>query len=362
MTPPAFLVFNNGHEYKGKLVPVESTTRLLWNDASISRFQLPDDDPMLDKLVPGESRVQVRFAGNARMEGPVVERAGTGPNGAVTCTVLDDFSQLDDILGWPDPTQPLSGQTSEYANYTAPAETVVKAAIAANITRLGLPWVVAPSLGRGALVTVDIRFHSLYEKLVPVMKAQRLALTVRRVGAQFMVDVAPGRTFPRPLTLASGIIDSYAWGQKRATRTRAVAGGQGVGTDRAFAQYINTALEVSQGIRESFRDARATEDPAYLPGQAQTLVEEGRPASSVTASLAETSWFSFGKYLLGDLVNVDLGFIAVHDVVSEVEITNTIAAGLTVRPKVGLLATSPDAHVYELLSRLRGMARDHERR
>jgi len=359
---PAFLVHDNGHAFRGTVTPAEFTTRLLFNDASVCRFKIADDDRMLAKLVPGESRVQFRFDGDVRMEGPVVERTGTGPRGAVTVTVLDDFGQLDEILGWPNPTSGLDAQTSEYARYSGPLETVVKNPISANAARLGLPWDVAPDQGRGDDTSVDLRFHTLYDKLVPLLKAQRRMLTVRRAENRFVVDLRDGKTFPRPLTRASGLISSYKWGQKRGSRTRAVAGGQGVGTDRSFAQYVDGALEARQGISEVFRDSRATEDPSYLPGQAKATVEEGRPTASVSVDLVESSWFRYGTYDLGDTVPIDLGFLSVTDVISEIEISQTIREGLKVTPKVGLLDSSPDARVYELLRRLRGSVHDSEKR
>lgn len=358
----AFLVHDNGHAFRGTVTPAEYTTRLLWNDAGICRFKIADDDPMLRKLVPGESRVEFRFEGRTRLEGPVVERAGAGPRGSVTVTVLDDFGQLDAILGWPNPSAGLDGQTDEYARYTGSLETVVKAPIAANSARLGLPWDVAADLGRGEATSVDLRFHTLYDKLVPLLKAQKRTLTVRRVGHRFSVDIRDGKTFARPLTMASGLIDSYKWGQKRATRTRAVAGGQGVGTARSFAQYVDTDLEARQGISEEFRDSRATEDPSYLPGQAKASVDEGRPTASVSVELVESSWFRFGTYDIGDLITVDLGFIQISDVISEVEITQTAREGLRVKPKVGLLDSTPDARVYEILRRLRSGVNDNEKR
>lgn len=359
---PAFAVHDNGHTYRGTVNPTEFTTRLLWNDAGVCRFSIPSDDRMLPRLVPGESRMAFYFDGNVRMEGPVVERSGTGPRGSVTVTFLDDFVMLDEILGWPNPTAGLDAQTSEYATYSGALEDVVKAPIAANAARLGLPWDVAPSLTRGTSTSVELRFHTLYDKLVPLLKAQRRMLTVKRVGNRFSVDLRDGKTFPRPLTNESGLINSYKWGQKRGTRTRVVAGGQGVGADRSFAQSVDAALEARQGISEAFRDARATEDPGYLPGQAKAAVDEGRPTSSVAVELVESSWFRFGTYNLGDTVEVDLGFLTVNDVISEVEISQTVRNGLKVTPKVGLLDTSPDARVYELLRRLRGSVNDSEKR
>lgn len=358
----AFLVHDNAHAFRGTVTPAEFTTRLLFNDASVCRFKIADDNAMLAKLVPGESRVEFRFNGKTRMEGPVVERSGTGPRGSVMVTALDDFGALDEILGWPNPSAGLDGQTDEYARYSGPLETVVKAPIAANAARLGLPWDVAPDLGRGDATSVDLRFHTLYDKLVPLLKAQKRTLTVRRTGDRFSVDLRDGKTFPRPLTIASGLINSYKWGQKRATRTRAVAGGQGVGTARSFAQYVDSELEARQGISEVFRDSRATEDPSYLPGQAKASIEEGRPTASVAVDLVESSWFRYGVYDIGDLVSIDLGFLQISDVVSEVEITQTVRDGLKVTPKVGLFDSSPDARVYELLRRLRGSVNDSEKR
>src|SRR5690606_10145801 len=133
--------------------------------------------------------------------------------GRVAVHVTDDRAMLDTILGWQVPTAGIGGQgAAEYAKYTGPTETRVKAAIAANATRLGLPWDVVPSRGAGTLGTLELRMHDLTRKVMPLLEADRLVLSVERQdNGRWTLDILAGDTFPRPLTPLSGVLSSWSW-------------------------------------------------------------------------------------------------------------------------------------------------------
>lgn len=100
-----------------------------------------------------------------RMTG-VIERYGAAAdeNGQPLLEVsgTDALTLLSDAVGWPSPTKPLDGQTEVRYYRVGPAETVISDFVAANlVARLGYELTVAPSLGRGAEVTVNSPFDNL---------------------------------------------------------------------------------------------------------------------------------------------------------------------------------------------------------
>ncbi|WP_138443515.1 Gp37-like protein [Sinomonas susongensis] len=284
--------------------------------------------------------------------------AGTSKTSTLTVQIADDVKALDDIFGWPVPTSPISDQSAAaYATYTGPAETILKAVFNANAAR-ALNLTAAPDLGRGAVVPggVAFRFHSLSEKLLPVLDAAGLGVTVRQSGAGRVLDVYVPRTFPHKLSEKAGTITEASWTFGIPTATREVAGGKGEGTERMFAQYIDTALEDEYGMRvERFKDATDVDTTADLTSRAQQDVADNGPKFGFSVKLSESGMFQYGEYgvRVGDLVTVDIGGQERTDVLRECTLAFNVSEGPTQTPVIGDINESTDKALARYIGRLR---------
>ncbi|KDA05566.1 hypothetical protein DC31_13945 [Microbacterium sp. CH12i] len=288
------------------------------------------------------------------------------PYGTVGVNVVDDKSLLDSILGWQVPGAPLAGQSAaEYATYTGPTETRVKAAVAANVARLGLAWDVVPTRGKGTTGTLELRMHDLTRKVMPLLEADRLILSViREDTGRWTVDVVEGATFPRPLTPMSGVLQSWSWVIEQPTATRVVIGGRGEGTEREFQQVTDTARETALGLPlEVFIDARNTEEGSDITPSGWDELADRSGKAGFTADLLESSWFSFPDgYRLGDRVNIEVGALSVDDVITQVVISDDPENGFRVKPTVGLATADPQEQLLALVKKISTQVRGLERR
>jgi hypothetical protein len=274
-----------------------------------------------------------------------VQAQGPARGSTLVVTVLQDWP--DNILAWPVPANALTNQNVEYYRATGAAETVIKNIITANaITRLGEPWTVAASLGRGNSVTVAARYTPISEVLEGMLDPGVGLSVIRYPGdATNSVDVyVPVDRTARVMSEASSAITQWSMTMGGPTLTRAVVGMDGEGTARAMTATISTvfgdhtAVENAYGmILEGFVDAR---DVASTPeGQArgEVAVTEGSPTISITATLAETPFWRVGNTLnLGDIVTVEPlpGLVSVERV-TEIELSYTTENGLNVTPRIG---------------------------
>lgn len=297
--------------------------------------------------------------------GRVLSIGGDGPLGKVTVNVADDKSLLDTVLGWPKPSAALNAQTDEYAVYTGATETMVKAAIAANATRLGLPWDIVPTRGAGTPSgRLELRMHDLTRKVGPLLEADRLILTVERQDTgRWTVDIVEGDTFPRPLTPESGLLVSWDWVVQFRTATRVVAGGRGEGPAREFKQVIGTAAETAVGIPlEVFIDAKNTEEGTDITPQATEELASRAPRAGFKPVLREAGWFRFpDAYKIGDRVPVKVGVFEIDDVITQIQITHD-DKGFRVVPTIGLATSDPQEQLLSLVRQLAAQVRGLERR
>ncbi|WP_424448844.1 Gp37-like protein [Microbacterium arborescens] len=365
------------NRFVGQAVAQRTTAALLWNAASTATLQLRDTHPIVRPAVETEglrcALWMVNIDGGKLhkqrlMEGAVQPITGRdSPFGLVEIDVVDDWADLDTILGWQVPAAGASGQgAAEYWRTSGPSETRAKAAIAANVARLGLPWDVAPSLGRGSSGTTELRMHTLAEKVVEPLVADRLQLTVRRdrTTNRRVVDVRAGDTFPRPITPASGVLGPYSWMQRPATATRAVVGGKGQGVEREFALVIDHALESKLGrVIEVFVNATAADEGADLTPYGRAALEKHAAASSFSAELRETSWFRLGEtFQLGDRLAVKIGALEFEDVISRVDITHDVGSGFTAVPTVGLATDDPQTQLVNYVRSIATAVAEQERK
>ncbi|MDQ7877376.1 hypothetical protein Q9R08_05230 [Microbacterium sp. QXD-8] len=368
-------VMDGDREFVRQVKAVESRASLRWNAASTAHLTVKDIDPVIPDLLADGARAAVwmitedggSVSQERLLEGGIGDVSGEGPKGTVTFPVVDDFDMLNEILGWQAPTAPITGQSAaEYARYTGSSETRAKAAIQANVTRLGLPWTVAASLDRGSDGRTEFRMHKLLDRVIDPLIADRLQLTVERDADTdtWLVDVSAGEVFPRPLTPQSGVLGKWKWVTRRETATRVVVGGAGQAEAREFALVIDAAREAATNrIREVFVDARMAEAGADLTPDGLQALAEGSAKAGITADLRETSWFRFpSAYRLGDRVLIKIGSLEVEDVITQIDITHNTRDGFRTVPKVGIATADPQERLVRSVQSLAASVRNLEKR
>jgi hypothetical protein len=296
------------------------------------------------------------------MSGKITQRRADGPiiQGHIEFHIKDDFRLLHQVTAWPDPASPITDQSlREYVMYSGNAETIVKEVVTHNMgSRLGLPVAVAANLNRGSTVPdgVTFRFHPLYERLFPAVEKAGIGVTFKQSGSAIVCDVYQPGVFARTLSEASGTIITWSWSDDDAQATRAISGGQGEGTARAFNMVADTALEAAHNeVFEVFRDARDAEDPAVLPARAQETLDENAPRSGFAISLSETEHFQYGKdgLVVGAEVTIDLGFVTRTDILRECTLVFSRDEGAQVTPIVGDINDNPDRTIAKFLAQLK---------
>jgi hypothetical protein len=303
---------------------------------------------LADLFAPG-ARAVIDYEGRTLLTGRVRLRAGAGPEltGTLTFTIVDDLRLLWRVLGWPDPASVISDQTLRaYDTRTGPAETVLKDLVTANaVTRLGLPVAVTPDLGRGSEITAAVRMHPLADRLMPLVDAAGIGVTVRQSGSGLELDCYTPTLHPRTLSEGSGVVTSWSYSQADPEATRTVVGGPGEGTARQFHSVTDASRETDWAdLIEVFRDARdvdadqtIAEIEAQLDLRGQQLLDEAVEKNGLKVTLAETSTFRYGQAVsVGDRVRIEVGpDVVVEDVLREAVLSWTRDDGLVVTPQVG---------------------------
>ncbi|MBW4094580.1 MAG: hypothetical protein HIU81_03895 [Acidobacteria bacterium] len=319
------------------------------NDQQSITFTTTSNNSKLPLLMADGARLTCEYGGRQIISGPVRSRGGSGPSasGELTFTVPDDYRLLTRVLGWPVPAADLASQTAEYDTRSGPAESVLKAFVQANaVDRLGLPISVAPDLGRGANITVSMRFHPLFDRLFPAFDGAGLGVTVKQAGAGLVVDCYEPKDYPRILSEAAGTVKSWSWTNAAPEATRGVVGGQGEGVARTFHAFVDPLREAQWGdVIEVFRDARdSSSGDVYAERAAETL-SEGSEKSGLKLTLSETPQFRYGHGVLevGDRISLKVGpGLVITDTLRSATISWKRDGGLEVIHQVGEITDDPD--------------------
>lgn len=323
------------------------------NQQPTGQITLRSEHQLAPRLLTEGCRLTVDYYGQQVMSGLVDSIQGTAsPSGLLTVQLRDDWCLLTDLLGWPVPTAAISAQAAaEYDTKTGPAETVLKWFAGRAITRLGLPVTVAPDLGRGSTITVQMRMNALADNLFPLVDQAGIGTSVRQVGAGLVLDCYAPAAYPRTLTPRSGVVTDWEWSRAAPKATRVVVGGQGDKTARVFRERVDTAAESLWGIkREAFLDATDVATSAMYDARGDALLAEQRATAGLRLSLAETDTFRYGQHLtVGDQVTTQLVPNAdpITDILREATISWSAHPGpdqpaLTVVPVVGERSDDPD--------------------
>lgn len=340
----------------------EARVVLRHNKPGEASFTVDADHHLADDLGTPGARVVAEYRPapgepwRRELSGPVTAVAGAGYPATRTFTIGDDKDLLWGLLAWPTPDQLITAQTATHWRREGPAETVVKALIAANAGRWAHPVTVAPDLARGASKPLLARFQPLADLALPLLEDSGLGISVIQADddTSLLVEVYAKRVHTVALSDRSGVIvpDTAGFTTTRPTVTRPIVGSGKEGLTRRFNTYPDTTTEAEWGmVREAFKDAADIDPDPVVEVWRDSLMEvraaEMRADAAGTASLSlelvETEHFRYPTAVqLGDVIKASVaGSSVLSDTVTEVTITQD-TGGVRVIPKVGGLASTPD--------------------
>lgn len=361
--------------------PVSMKASIRHNAVSTVDVEVDTDHPRIPDLLTEGTVMQVFYDGvtGPIISGPVTKLTSTLQGRSVVATVVDQFAVILNLLGWQNPANALTAQTSLNDDRSGPAETVAKGVLQAAITRLGLPYTVAADQGRGTVLHGSWRMVPIADVLLPILVASGIGLSVqlaplvtRGDGSQgspgWIVDVYAPRTYPRALTDTAGTITDWTLERVPPSATRWVLGAVGTDTARRFYSNVDTAAETLWGpanVAERFIDAssigtdlvkaeqayaatpNATTQAALTAAQQKFNTDvfaafinakaEHAAVTSIQVTLSQTNTVKYGDagLLRGDMIPVTAGQVTLTAVMSECTFTWDNQVGLVVNPIVG---------------------------
>lgn len=358
----------------------KSFARLGWVDApnaqtwTLRHNQQPSGSVVAEEgseaslLLAGEgNRCTVHYLGEQILSGPLrtARTDGESGNRLITFQVQDDYRILQNMLCWPSPGSAIGSQ-GVHDQRTGPIETVLKGFAQANITRLGLPVTVAPSLGRGPTVTVQMRNQKISEEVVPLLDAAGLGVRVYQSGAGLVLDVYQPDVWPIDLSEGAGTLAGLSWTRTPPEVTRVVVGGPGDDAARVLRTRVNSAAEALWGdVIEDFVDARDIKDTdpnklALLDARGDEFLAQAAAKAGLSLTLQEGEIFRYGGdgIHVGDRVPVTISEgNAVTDVVRSATLSLS-EHGFTSTPVVGERTDDPNVLLVKQVSKaLKGLRR-----
>lgn len=341
-----FAIFGKDYQWRaplGNVTGLKATIR--HNAISEATLTIPANHERAGLLIEPGARLRIRYRGEHLISGPVRLIGGSGPgvSGVLVFSVQSDFRILSNFLGWPAPSLPIGQQGDEgaYWQIRGEAETVVKEAVALNITqRSQYPLTIAPNQFRGNWVDVSIRMHPLFDRLFPAVDAAGIGVSVEMIPGGLLLDCYVPRVRVTKLTEQSRVIRKWEFSRAAPEATRGVIGAQGEGELREFIAFQSAAREAEWGdVIEVFKDSRDTSDSATHATRAQEALDETAPFATLTVDLAESNSFRiFGPKGVkpGDVVTAVVGpGIEVTNVVREVDLDWSRSAGLSLSAVIG---------------------------
>lgn len=324
----------------GQLLPADLVgfkAVLRYNAIGTWELTLPVGHKLADDLTTPGAGLVVSTSDGTLLSGPTTgvttEQSATDPKGNLVIVGVDDSVLLRERLAYPTPaTADVTAQTVAYDVRTGVAETVMKAYVSANIgpTAPAVRKVAALTLqadsARGASVTGQARFQSLYELLTGLADLSGLGFTIEQVGSalEFQVYQPTDRSSTIRLDLYNGRLTKSQYSYSQPLSTRAIVGGDGDDATRTFIEVTSTdslAAETTWGRRiEVFNNETSTTDIAKLQSSGlATLAKDGKTQVSVSISPSDDQTMLFGvDWNLGDKVTCVVGSLEVQAVVTEV--------------------------------------------
>jgi hypothetical protein len=205
---------------------------------------------------------------------------------------------------------------------------------------------IAPDQGRGPTVTVQWRFHSIFERLKALLEQHNAMVDVLMDEAGVLhAEYRPGVNVAKPFDVLSGTLSSWEWQNQPPTVTRVVVGGQGEGAARKLVSVVDTAREAWWNmVIEHFVDARDIEGTADQPliDRGWEYLAEGKEKTGVNLGIVSTQQRPYGgDYRVGDLVTVHTGDsrAAITAPLSAVTVTQD-SNGRRVEPSIDTIETT----------------------
>lgn len=330
---------------------------LKWNGLSTLELVVSGDHSRLDGLTRPGARLVVDYGGGQIFSGPVRRVHGVGPwqSSKVTVTCEDDIRLLWRMLLWPVPYRSsIIGMEwradRDYAHYSGAAESVAKKALRDNTWRFPPDIFMVDDKSRGRYIKdFQARFHVFADKLLPVLSWARMTVTVKQFEnvkqdqRGLLFDCVPAVTRDHVLTAESGSIVSWEYVRDAPKATSVVVGGRGEGKDRLFCEDVDSLSEGEWFDRvEVFKDARNTDEDAFLADEAEQVLAESGATSGFKIELAESDVLRFGpgNLMPGDLIYVDVGSGPIAEIVRQIDVE-------CVSPGDGWTKVTPIAGDYE---------------
>lgn len=301
------------------------------------------------------------------MSGPVVsweENDTVGELQTLSVAGYDDKYWLDQRIAYPAPGASLPAEGVAFTQSTAyqdartgSGESVAKAFINANLARLPIPhFTVAPSLGRGTSVSYAARMHQLFWMVFISCTYSGLGFDVKQIDGELVFDVYEPQDQPVRLSKRLGNLSSFKYRVTAPKVSHGIAGGTGEGTARKFMRKSLPSSATGWGVREAYLDASDADTDAILLERLNGFLSDGAPGAGFTLVPRETRSMKYGRdYRLGDKVRVEgANGLILADTVRQVEISHTVADGMTITPGIGYTeSTEPTAAIYRTYKRFR---------
>lgn len=294
-------------------------------------------------------------------------------------TLVSDYIWLEAMLALVNPTGTITQQgTAESDTRTGPTETVVKAYVAAAALRLGVPVKVVPppEVDSSPTIQLNARMTTLKELTKDVLEPIGAYFDVYmwRVGmpvpptmtaepahGTILVDIRYS-TYSAQLLWDQNQLGSYSILSTTPTAYRAVAGGKGDGVERVYTEYIDTTLRDKLGpwgLPEIFVDNDGTSGeegapvvPVPSPAVTEALAKVGG-SLSVNFTVADgMPWHAGVDWWLDSFASARIKGQVFTAPISQVELTENAADGVTYAPTVGDPSPTRPEAVVEAINRL----------
>lgn len=284
---------------------------------------------------------------------PVAAASQSDPAGTLKFEGIDFNTVLQDDLAWPDPAHAAEAQALEYDVRTGPAETVIRSLISANIgpdaptfRRAGFAskLLLDPDLGRGQTVTTSSRFDNLLSQCALAGKLGGVGFRIVVDGPNLRLKIFTPRDLSKlvRLDIANGRLTSYEQATIAPSLTRALVGGKGAGTARAFIERSSAASladEAAWGRRiVTFLDQSSTSDPTELAQAGDDALATGGSVKQTTLTPTDDETMRYQRdWFLGDFITAVVGGQESPEVVTQ----GAIALGVT-GVRIGAQVGDPD--------------------
>jgi hypothetical protein len=374
---------------QGPVQFVNITATLYYNAVGSWTITVPYSDALWNIMMAGDFFVSVNWRGlftfGGKCEQPGYTDSIPGATGSaissgpfITLSGADWLGLIANRIAYPAPGSAWSAQTASATDpvTASPLETALKHYVTANAgsgaiasRRIAL-LDVAASTGRGANVSYTVKFGSGVDlNLMDVLRtliassgngnAMGIQVTRNASTHRLLFDVYIPRDlsgkawFSRDL----GNLTAIAFNLVDPTVTDALV--QGSGTN--FIQVSASAKTAFNQV-EVFNDSSSETVVANLNATAQQAILSGAAGPTLTATLADTPFLTFGRdYRLGDIVTIEVRPGAVYsDVITSVTLTAdprqtpAIAAVPTVGQNANATATDQSI-IGQLTARIRAL-------